>query len=129
MNILLSEYLPPSEAKIDIFFTVLYEMNDPFLLVTILHMFEELVPNLHTREKSHQFFRCDKYLPILHTSEIINMRNLSTNLQGVKKVRRHYTISYNVGSNDHSILKLHRFQELFYIKVSTMLHFYNHTLL
>ena len=42
-------------------------------------------------------------------------------IQGVKKVRRHYTIGYNFSSNDHSILKLHRFQELFNIKVATML--------
>ena len=42
-------------------------------------------------------------------------------MQGVKKVRRHYTISYNFSSNDHSILKLRRIQELFNIKVSSML--------
>ena len=42
-------------------------------------------------------------------------------VQGVKKVRRHYTISYNFSSNGHSILKLRRFQELFNINVSSML--------
>ena len=41
-------------------------------------------------------------------------------IQGVKKVRVHYTISYNFSSNVHSILKLRRFQELFNIKVSSM---------
>ena len=33
-------------------------------------------------------------------------------IQGVKKVRRHYSIAYNFKSYYHSILKLHRFQEL-----------------
>ena len=54
----------------------------------------------------------------LHT-EIAKWHN-STKIQGVKKVRRHYTISYNFSSNDLSIIKLHRFQELFNTKVFTM---------
>ena len=45
---------------------------------------------------------------------------LGRSTQGVKKVQRHYTITYNFSSNDHSILKLHRFQKLFNIKVPIM---------
>ena len=51
-------------------------------LVPILRMCEELVPVLHTRDKvAPVLHRYDEYIPILHTSEIINMRNLCTNIR------------------------------------------------
>ena len=51
-------------------------------LVPILHMCEELVLILHTQKNvAPVLHRCDEYLPILQTSEIINMRNLSTNFR------------------------------------------------
>ena len=50
------------------------------VLVPILHMCEELVPILQMCEELVPILQmCEELVPILHTSEIINMRNLSTN--------------------------------------------------
>ena len=44
------------------------------------------------------------------------------NVQGVNKVRRHCSITYNFSINGYSILKLYRHTDLFNTKVSTILH-------
>ena len=74
-------------------------------LVPILHMCEELVPILHTREKvAPVLHKYDKFLPILHTSEITNMRNLSTNFrpQNLSKLtirKFHIWQMWRIGTN------------------------------
>ena len=45
------------------------------------------------------------------------------NIQGVNKVRRHCSITYNFRINVHSILKLYRLRNLFNTKVLTILQF------
>ena len=53
---------------------------------------------------------------------LLEARVLTNNIQGVNKVRRHCSITYNFGINVHSILKLYRHTNLFNTKVRTILH-------
>ena len=59
---------------------------------------------------------------VFYNYYIISVTAWQVKLQGVNKVRRHCSITYNFRINVHSILKSYRHTNLFNTKVRTILH-------
>ena len=57
----------------------------------------------------------------LHSSLLAHLICFKDHIQGVNKVRRHCSITYNFRINVHSILKLYRHTNRFNTKVRTLL--------
>ena len=96
---------------------------DDLLNIDTIH-FEHIVHRIYPAElQLNKANASDTEAAFLDLDLSIHNDIVSTKIQGVNKVRRHCSISYNFRINVHSILKLYRFINLFDTKVITILQF------